>query len=170
MKIRHSITDDLKNIMTIIHYAQRYLASLNIDQWQDGYPDKAQINKDIENKESYVLENEEQQIVATFMFTSSKESAYNSIDGTWLTTTDATYGVIHRVAVAENCTRKGIAEMIITYCEKLLQNQAINSMRIDTHTDNLGMQYILKKINYSYCGIITLDSGATRLSYEKLLS
>ncbi|MEP0266557.1 GNAT family N-acetyltransferase [Dokdonia sp.] len=154
--------------MDIIHYAQRYLASLNIDQWQDGYPDETQIKKDIENKKSYVVENKEQQIIATFMFTTTGEPTYTTINGKWLTNTNATYGVIHRIAVAENCTNKGMATTIITHCENQLQKQSIASMRIDTHLDNLGMQHILKKINYSYCGIITLTSNAIRLAYEKI--
>ncbi len=168
MKIRHSSTNDLKHIMEIIHYAQRYLASLNIDQWQDGYPNEAQIRKDIENKESYIVENDEQEIIATFMFSTNGEPTYTIINGKWLTNTTASYGVIHRIAVAENCTNKGMATIIITHCENLLKKQSINSMRIDTHPDNLGMQHILKKINYNYCGIITLTSNAIRLAYEKV--
>lgn len=169
MKIRHSSTNDLKHIMEIIHYAQRYLASLNIDQWQDGYPNEAQIRKDIENKESYIVENDEQEIIATFMLTTTGEPTYTTINGEWLTNTTTTYGVIHRIAVAENCTNKGMATTIITYCEELLKEQAITSMRIDTHPNNLGMQHILKKINYNYCGIITLTTNAIRLAYEKVL-
>lgn len=168
MKIRHSSTNDLKHIMEIIHYAQRYLASLNIDQWQDGYPNEAQIRKDIENNESYIVENDEQEIIATFMLTTAGEPTYNTINGKWLTNTTASYGVIHRIAVAENCTNKGMATTIITHCENLLKKQSTNSMRIDTHPDNLGMQHILKKINYNYCGIITLTSNAIRLAYEKV--
>lgn len=154
--------------MEIIHYAQRYLASLNIDQWQDGYPNETQIKKDIENKESYIVENDEQEVIATFMFTTTGEPTYTTINGEWLTNTAAIYGVIHRIAVAENCTNKGMATTIITHCEKLLKKQSIASMRIDTHPDNLGMQHILKKINYDYCGIITLTSNAIRLAYEKV--
>jgi len=169
MTIRNTTQYDLPSIMDIIHYAQRYLASLNIDQWQDGYPNEAQFLNDIFNKESYVLLDEANQIIATFMFTTSKEPTYDTIDGAWLTDENTKYGVIHRIAVAENCTNKGIAKFIITHCEQQLQMQNITSMRIDTHQDNLGMQHILKSLGYSYCGIITLTSGALRLAFEKQL-
>ena len=42
-------------------------------------------------------------------------------------------------------------------------------MRIDTHVDNTGMQNLLLKLNYNYCGIIYLENGDLRLAYEKLI-
>jgi len=169
MKIRLSVISDLESIMKIIKGAQKLLASLNIDQWQDGYPNDAQILNDIKNSESYVVLNEEEQVIATFMFTTNKEPNYTIIDGEWLTNNETKYGVIHRVAVAQITTNKGIAKHIITYCETSLKLQEIPAMRIDTHNDNLGMQHILNKLNYTYCGIITVTTGAIRLAYEKLL-
>lgn len=169
MTIRNTTQYDLPAIMDIIHYAQRYLANLKIDQWQDGYPNEAQFLNDIYNKESFVLLDEANQIIATFMFTTSKEPTYDTIDGEWLTDNQTKYGVIHRIAVAENCTNKGVAKFIITHCEQELKKQNISSMRIDTHQDNLGMQHILKSLDYIYCGIITLTSGALRLAFEKQL-
>jgi hypothetical protein len=102
------------------------------------------------------------------MFTTAAEPTYKTIKRKWLTDSNAIYGVIHRIAVAENCTTKGIANMVIFHCENLLQKQSIPSMRIDTHPYNLLMQHILKKIQYTYCGIITLESEAIRLAYEKV--
>lgn len=169
MHIRKSTTNDLQQLMEIFHYAQRFLASLNIDQWQDGYPNETQILNDIQNKESYVVENNEDEIIATYMLTTSNEPTYNEIDGNWITSTDVIYGVVHRIAVGENCTQKGMGKTLISYCEEQLKQQNIASMRIDTHPDNLGMQHILKKLKYTYCGIIKVRNGATRLAFEKLL-
>lgn len=169
MNIRKSTVNDLQYLMKIFHYAQRYLASLNVDQWQDGYPDEARILKDIDNKESYLVANKEGEIIATYMFSTSKEPNYAIIDGNWMTSENAVYGVIHRIAVGENCKQKGVGKKIISLCEEKLKKQGIPSMRIDTHQDNLGMQHILKSLNYSYCGIITVESGAFRLAFEKLL-
>ncbi|PKH51314.1 GNAT family N-acetyltransferase [Tenacibaculum sp. Bg11-29] len=169
MKIRLSVISDSESIMKIIKGAQKLLASLNIDQWQDGYPNEVQILNDIKNNESYVILNKEQKIIATFMFTTNKEPNYSIIDGEWLTNNLAKYGVIHRVAVSQKTTNKGIAKHIISYCEASLKKQEIPAMRIDTHNDNLGMQHILNKLSYIYCGIITVTNGDSRLAFEKLL-
>lgn len=168
MHIRPTTTQDVQQIMTIIGYAQQYLASLNIDQWQDGYPTQSQFEDDITNKESYVITNANAKVIATFMFSVAGEPSYKVIDGKWLTTVE-NYGVIHRIAVAEHYTNMGLARLIISHCEAQLKAKQITSMRIDTHQDNLGMQHILKTLDYTYCGVITLDSGALRLAYEKLM-
>ena len=73
MKIRLSVLNDVPRILEIIDDAKALLKSLNIDQWQNGYPNATQIENDISNNESYVIVNEEDTIVATTMFTLRKE-------------------------------------------------------------------------------------------------
>ena len=50
-----------------------------------------------------------------------------------------------------------------------LKELKIKSLKVDTHRGNIGMQNLLKKIGYSYCGVITLESGDERLAFEKIL-
>lgn len=169
MKLKPSLISDVPVIMKIIADAQRYLASLNIDQWQDGYPDEEQILLDIKNSDSYVVLNDAGKIIGTTVFTTSTEPTYAEIEGEWLTSNDAIYGVIHRLAVDDDYRKLGLAKFVFKYCESELKNKGVNSMRIDTHRDNKGMQSLLTKIGYQYCGIIILTSGAERLAYEKIL-
>ena len=153
--------------MDIIAQAQNYLAQLKIDQWQDGYPPKSQIITDIQNKESYVALNDLGEIMATTMFTTKPETTYNSIDGKWVTPHHSVYGVIHRLAVNNEFRSQGVAKNIFKHFEQQLKEQGIKSMRVDTHMDNKGMQRLLKKLGYSYCGVIVLIGGAKRLAFEK---
>ena len=55
MRLQLSTSSDITNILQIINDAKVYLKSKEIDQWQHGYPNKSQIEKDIANNESYVL-------------------------------------------------------------------------------------------------------------------
>nr|MBC8475582.1 GNAT family N-acetyltransferase [Bacteroidota bacterium] len=55
MKLVRSTLSDVPIIMGFIHDAQLYLASLKIDQWQDGYPDEGKIELDINNNDSYLV-------------------------------------------------------------------------------------------------------------------
>ena len=79
MNIRLSKTEDVPKIIEIIEDAKMLLKSLNIDQWQNGYPNKVQIENDIINKESFVVVNEEDKIMATTMFTKKPEPTYKKI-------------------------------------------------------------------------------------------
>ena len=84
--------------MQLIGEAQAYLAAQDIEQWQNGYPNEQAILKDILNNESYVVKLEDSNLLATAMFTTKNEPTYKSIEGHWITESDATYGVIHRMA------------------------------------------------------------------------
>ena len=165
--LRLSKSNDLPTIMEIIGHAQQFLAEQNIDQWQDGYPPKEWIMNDISAKESYVIENEDNQIIATTVFIDREEPNYNEILGNWSTGKDAKYGVVHRLAIHKDSRRTGIAEFVLTEFEKVLKQNQFDSMRIDTHKDNVGMQKLLKKIGYQYCGIIFLETADERLAFEK---
>ncbi|MFT5668424.1 MAG: ribosomal protein S18 acetylase RimI-like enzyme [Vicingaceae bacterium] len=168
MKLIPTKNENLPSVMDVLKDAQVYLASLNIDQWQDGYPNEAAILEDIANQESFVVHSESSEIIATAMFTTKAEPTYASIHGTWLTNENGMYGVIHRMAVANQYRKQGIAKFIFSECEQKLKDTEVASMRIDTHEDNMGMQQLLKKLGYSYCGVIFLGNGDKRLAFEKL--
>jgi GNAT superfamily N-acetyltransferase len=169
MKFSPSQKENLASIMSIIHDAQVYLAYQNIDQWQDGYPNEKAILTDISNGASFVVKNEDDTVLATAMFTTKPEPTYTNINGNWLTAKNAIYGVIHRMAVGRAYRKLGTAKFILNECEQKLKENKVPSMRIDTHEDNKGMQNLLKKSDYVFCGVIILVSGATRLAFEKLL-
>jgi len=169
MTIKLSVPENIKAIMKIVGDAQRYLASQNIDQWQDGYPSEELIALDIENQNSYIITNDTGNITATLMFTTQPESSYYGIDGKWITAHNATYGVIHRLAVDENYRGTGISRFVFQHFENWLKAHQIESLRLDTHLENQGMQNLLKSLNYTYCGVIILESGDKRLAFEKLV-
>jgi ribosomal protein S18 acetylase RimI-like enzyme len=170
MKMRLSTSDDIPNIMTIIEDAKEYLASQKIEQWQKGYPNTEQIENDIKNGESYVVVNDEHQITATAMFTINKEPTYKIIDGNWRVDESNIYGVIHRMAIKKEFRKFGLATfMFHEFHLQLLENN-IQSLKIDTHEENTGMQSLIKKLGYQYCGIIYTSYGDKRLAFEKIIS
>jgi ribosomal protein S18 acetylase RimI-like enzyme len=169
MKIRRSTSDDIPIIISIIDDAKEYLASQKIDQWQNGYPNSKQIEEDIKNGESYVVLNEENRVMATSMFTTNSEPTYKVIDGNWIINETIKYGVIHRMAIKKEFRKLGLATILFDEFHQQLKNQNIQSLKIDTHEENIGMQSLIKKLGYRYCGIIYTDYGAKRLAFEKLV-
>ena len=171
MKIRLSVLNDVPRILEIIDDAKALLKSLNIDQWQNGYPNAAQIENDISNNESYVIVNEDDTIVATTMFTLRKEPTYKKIfDGNWIIDETKPYGVIHRLAMSKDFRGKGIANFVFENFHQKLQEKGVQSLKIDTHDDNKTMQSLIKKMGYQYCGIIYTNYNAKRLAFEKVIS
>ncbi|MCG1036488.1 GNAT family N-acetyltransferase [Polaribacter sargassicola] len=170
MKIRLSKIEDVPQIETIINDAKNYLASLKIDQWQNGYPNAIQVEQDILNQESYVVVNDKNTVMATAMFTLRKEPTYKKIiDGNWLIDENKVYGVIHRLAIKKEFRKLGLATFLFDEFHQQLKDKNIESLKIDTHEDNLGMQALIKKLDYKYCGIIYTSYNAKRLAFEKVI-
>ena len=168
MEFRKAVPSDLTRIMDIIKYAQLYLKELGIDQWQNQYPSEETILTDMQNGHSYVLLDVEN-IIATVAISFDGEKTYEHIyDGAWLSNQD--YAVIHRLAVRKTSKGNGLSTDIMKLTEELCKERSITSIKIDTHEQNLGMQHILKKNGYTYCGVIYVEDGTKRLAYEKLLT
>lgn len=171
MTIRKSILEDVPAIMNIINDAKKLLASKHIDQWQNGYPNAAQIENDINKSESFVVVNDDDTIMATSMFTLRKEPTYKKIiGGEWLVAEHKDYGVIHRLAIKKEYRKLGLATFLFDKFHQVLLEKNIQSLKIDTHEDNLGMQSLIKKLGYQYCGIIYTSYQAKRLAFEKIIS
>lgn len=167
MNLRKSKKNDIPAIIKMIGQAQEYLKINNIDQWQNGYPNRDIIEKDIINNESYILE-ANGKIVASAAISFRKEPSYNKIyDGKWLS--KQAYAVIHRVVVDSAYKGKGISSEILKDVEDQCLQRDVHSIKVDTHPDNLSMQKLLKKNDYIYCGKIFLEDGSLRVAYEKLI-
>ena len=164
MEFRKSIKSDLDNIMIIIKEAQKYFKENNIDQWQDNYPNEETILNDINNETSYVLV-KDNNIVATASISFEEEKTYKNIDGNWLT--NDRYVVIHRNAVSNDYKGLRLSSTILDNAKALALKNSIHSIKIDTHKDNKAMQRVLKKNNFTYCGIIYLEDNSERIAFEK---
>ena len=168
LRFRKGAECDLERIMELVADAQSWFRKQNIDQWRDGYPTRKIISSDILVNENYIVELNGI-AVATFVTSFAGEPTYSEIKGKgWLN--GNRYAVVHRIAVADEYRRKGIAREILHYAEELSLEQGITDIRIDTHCDNVAMRSLLKKLGYVHCGRITLTSGAFREAYQKILA
>lgn len=159
--------EDIPQVMEIIRDAQKYLCQEGIDQWQNDYPNPDTFKEDIKNGNSYVIKDKEKVIAAAAIIFADDPTYARIYEGQWLS--QGKYGVIHRAAVAEDYKGQGIASLFFKEAEKMAAESAAQSLRIDTHQDNLSMQRLIEKENFKYCGIIYTESGSRRLAYEKLL-
>ena len=167
LRFRKGEESDLERVMELVADAQNWFRRQGIDQWQDGYPTREIILSDIACGENYIVEHNGV-VVATCVISFAGEPTYNEIKGKgWLN--GNRYAVVHRIAVADEFRRKGIAKEILHYAEELSVGQGIADIRIDTHRDNVAMRSLLKKLGYTHCGRITLTSGAFREAYHKEL-
>jgi len=168
LEFRKAVEADIDNIMNIIRQAQIYFKENGIDQWQNGYPNYEIIKRDIDNQYGYVLL-KDNGIVGTVALIFDGEKSYESIyGGSWMSSEEK-YATIHRIAVHPRYKGLGLGSVIIKKIEEICFNRRINSIRVDTHEDNISMQRLLYKNGFKFCGTIYLEDGSSRLAFEKLL-
>ncbi len=158
MIIARATINDLDKIMEIIDEAKEYLKSQNIDQWQDGYPNRDVLANDINNKNLFVVKEDE--IMGLFCLSDYEETYDTIYDGKW--NSDTHYVVVHRIALENKYKGRGVAKFIFDEIKKTYPY-----IRVDTHRENLSMQKCLKNNGFKYCGIIYLKRGnAERLAFD----
>lgn len=165
MQLRRATGTDAKSIWIILQDAIEKRRLEGSRQWQMGYPNLEVVKSDIEEGVGYVIE-ENEGVVAYAAIIFGIDPAYNHLKGEWLS--DGKYVVLHRIATAAAVRRKGYAVKLLKMAEQMARGRGIFSIRLDTNFDNDSMLYILKKLDYTYCGEV-LMRGEPRMAFEKLL-
>ena len=157
--IRKATIEDLDTILLLIEEGRRkMIAEGNVNQWSGGRPSREMLIKDITEGVSHLVVHNGKP-VATFALIEGPDPTYARIyDGKW--NNGNPYYVIHRVASMAGV--HGIMRAVLDYA--FTQTDTI---RIDTHEENLTMRALLVKYGFSYCGVILLENGDPRLAYQK---
>ncbi len=158
--IRKTEMKDLPELRRIYACARKLMKETgNPNQWRDNGPGEDLVVNDINNANSYVME-DDAGIYAVFSFIIGEDVTYGFIEGQWLN--DEPYGTIHRIA--SDGTHRGIMRDAVEYC-----SQRVSNLRIDTHEDNKIMQHQILKLGFTYCGTIYLLNGEPRRAYHKIV-
>lgn len=164
-QFRPATKTDADRIMEIIEQAKQQMFREGKRQWDETYPTLRHITGDIEKQYGYVLCHKTQ-VIAYGAVVFDGEPAYTHIEGKWLS--GLPYVVLHRLAVADEMKRKGVATRLLLVVEKLALGKGFHSFKIDTNDDNFAMQGLFRKLGFSYCGKIRYLRGS-RMAYEKIL-
>lgn len=154
---------DLPQAMAMIDSAKKLLHDEGVDQWQNGYPDKACIEKDIESGKGYFACREGEK-VGYLCIDFDGERAYDHLQGEWGTAEP--YVVVHRMAFASDARGKGLSEAVLTKAGELAAEKNVHSFRVDTDEDNERMKHILSKLGFTYRGTIWFDNSV-KIAYDR---
>ena len=159
VSIRQTRVEDIPRLQALFSHARSFMLETgNPSQWTAAYPSEELLRKDIGSRDSYVVEDEKQTVIATFVLRCGIDPTYDVIyEGRWLN--DAPYATIHRIA--SDGTRKGILHLVMQFAQL-----DYNNIRIDTHRDNQVMRNAIAKEGFVYCGIIHCWNGDERVAYQ----
>ncbi len=168
LSIRLATMEEKEIAMDILRQGKEFMLSNGLQQWNDDYPAMIDVVEDINTGKGYFI-CEGNNILGYYCIDcDSNEECYQVIEGQWLTSADATYMVIHRLAFDSKARGKGLGLTAFLLAEEIAHEKGIKSVRVDTHAENHIMQKIIPKAGYQYCGIVYYF-GSPRTAFEKLL-
>ena len=165
--IRYAKHSDLNSIIKIIRLCANYMISDDIFQWNNTYPNKEIIQKDIEHNEMHVYETKSE-IIGCIVISETKDQEYKSVK--WLKNNDSCI-YIHRLAVNPVHQNSGIGNKLMDYAENYARKKQLTSVRLDTFSKNLKNQKFYERRGYVKLESIyyPLQSDSPFYCYELLL-
>ncbi|MBR2068086.1 MAG: GNAT family N-acetyltransferase [Solobacterium sp.] len=173
MEIRKTKIEEIDRVMEIILHAKEAMKAMHIPQWQSpDYPKKEDIEEDIKQGASYVVE-DEGELVATMCLYYRNDPAIDHYDyieeGKWLKE-EGNYVVLHRCAVEDEYKGKGYSQRLFAFGEAYARSLGCNDYRIDTHEKNGPMLKAIEKYGFRPCGIVYMYDKTKRIAFQKLLA
>ena len=169
---RRAVPEDMDALLDILEQAKAYLRESGVDQWQEGYPNREALLADMEAGRGWIFECEGRP-AGYECISMSPEECYRDIDGAWLTEGE-NYAVIHRAMAAADFRHTKLASEMFSLAEDLAAGMGRQSVRVDTHRDNMAMNRLCEKLGYTLCGVVDLSSvdpahDSKRNGYEKII-
>ncbi len=144
MKILKCESGDFKKMYSITKSCGKHLIKKGIFQWNDYYPSKEVLQKDIELQQIWKLV-DENEIVGIMVLTEIVDEEYDSVQ--WLTKSKPNL-FIHRLAINPIFQGKGYARKLMDFAEKFAVENHYASIRLDTFSQNKRNQYFYEQRNY----------------------
>lgn len=158
---------DLQAILAIIRRVVPLMQANGNQQWSADYPNEAVFQADIQQQQLWVADLDGTVAGVAALTNNAQDPEYAQAD--WDPTTPAV--VTHRLAVDPAAQGHGIAAVLLQQAEVLAREWGLNTLRVDTNSENAATQRLFPKLGYRFAGEITLAfrPGLRFFCYEKTL-
>lgn len=148
--IEKAIISDLNDLLIITKSCAKHMIDNEIYQWNELYPSKEVLQKDIVLQQLWKLEINHK-IIGLIVLTEIEDVEYKNVQ--WLTKNHQNL-YIHRLAVHPNFQQKGYAKKLMDFAENYAHKNNFISIRLDTFSQNKRNQKFYKKNNFTQLGSI----------------
>ncbi len=164
LHFKKAYMEDLHQIFDIFTKAILNMKHNGIDQWDEMYPTIEVLKKDIEENQLYIgtIHND---IASVFVLNKEFDEEYKT--GQWKYEA-ASFGVVHRLCVNPIFQKQGVATKTMLYIEEVLREQGVETIRLDTFTQNPLAIGLYTKLGYEKVGYVNWRKGQFHLLEKKL--
>lgn len=155
--ISHGKPEELDAILELTRACGKHMRQNGIDQWDENYPDRTGLERDIETKTLFAYR-ENGRVLGIVVLNEHQDPEYAEVN--WSTKETDKNIVLHRLAVAPEHQGKGIARKLMDFAENWAKENNFDAIRLDTFSQNPRNQRFYKKRGYT-------ELGSVFLSYKK---
>lgn len=148
---------EIDAIIALTKRCGSHLREQGIDQWDENYPDRESIQRDLKTRTLFAFR-EEGVILGIVVLNETQDEEYAEID--WLTDGASRNLIVHRLAVDPSHQGKGIARKLMDFAEDYAREHQYDSIRLDTFSQNSRNQRFYLNRGYA-------DLGPVFLKYKK---
>lgn len=167
--IEKATQKDLNSILNITKDALNSMKAMNFNQWNEHYPNEEIFKEDIKAQELYLYKEKDEILGFICINEKFEPEFYEQINFKKSYNNLAFY--LHRLTIKENAKGKGVAQKLLNFCETYAKNEGKYSLRADTHSKNIPMNSLFKKLNFEFCGAFHIPCYEDEFfAYEKILN
>ena len=138
-----------------------------IDQWDEFYPTREMVLKDIQYQSLYGIRDQEE-FIAIVTIDERSVPEYNDVK--WLTE-DGNSLFVHRLAVHPKWYRKKVATTLMGFAEQLASDKHYTSIRLDVYSGNFRGVGLYESCGYERTGQVHFrDKAKAFFCYEKIIA
>lgn len=161
MKIRLACIEELDVLHGIVEDAIRHMEQQGIAQWDEIYPNREILEKDLERQEMHVIELDDR---VSGLIVMNEDQSPEYADVHWRYPGRAL--VVHRLTIDPGYQRCGLATRLMDFAEKTAALEGYNCIRLDAFTRNPGAFGLYEDRGYRKAGLVRFRKGEF-YCYEK---
>ena len=161
--IKKLSTDHLSDAFSIIESVIAKMNDEQIFQWDEHYPTREIIEKDIDEGHAFGFFHLDE-LRGYIVLNEEYSPEYNSLE--W-TDKSGTSLIVHRLSIKADCQGQGIAKQLMIFAEEYAKKNNHSSIKLDAFLHNKAALRLYEKSGYTKVGTVTFRKGEFNC-YEKV--
>ncbi len=162
--IKKLSTDYLFDAFSIIESVIFKMNNESIFQWDELYPTREIIEKDINDGHAFGFFHLNE-LRGYIVLNEEYSPEYNSLE--W-TDKSGTALIVHRLSIKADCQGQGIAKQLMIFAEDYAKKNNYSSIKLDAFLHNKAALRLYEKSGYTKVGTVTFRKGEFNC-YEKII-
>jgi GNAT superfamily N-acetyltransferase len=163
IEIRQANLVDVTGLMDLVRACTLNMQSQGIDQWDDIYPDRGTIQRDVDAGSAFIARIAGV-IAGAATLNEHQDPEYTDVPWRF----SGRPAVIHRLMVAPAAERKGVARALMRFLEARAESSGYNCIRLDVFVQNPRAVRFYELSSYHRAGQVRFRKG-NFYCYEKIL-